>query len=167
MEINKDDTFRPIRRQNRTLDDDARIQELIASSEYGFLSLGVTENGYGYGIPVSYAYDEESDSLYFHCAPEGQKLDIMKANNKVSFCVVGVTKPIANQFTTLYESVILFGKANLELSDDEKRKALRLLVKKYSPDYGELGDNYINKSWDRTKTFKLEVEHITAKAKYK
>lgn len=167
MEINKDDTFRPIRRQNRTLDDDARIQELIANSEYGFLSLGINENGYGYGIPISYAYDEASNSLYFHCAPEGQKLDMLKVNNKVSFCVVGVTRPIADQFTTLYESVILFCKADIELSDEEKRKALRLLVKKYSPDYEELGEIYMDKSWGRTKTFKLTITHITAKAKYK
>lgn len=158
--------FREIRRQNRILDDQDRIIDLLHKSEYGFLSLGNEENGYAYGIPMSYAYDEEADTLYFHCAPEGQKLDIIRQDNKISFCIIGRTEPIANQFTTLYESVLAFGQADVTLSDEEKRKALRLLVKKYSPGFEELGEKYMDKSWDRTTVFKIKIEHITAKAKY-
>lgn len=158
--------FKEVRRQNRILEDKDRIEELLLNSEYGFLSVGTTENGYAYGIPMSYTYDRENSSLYFHCATEGQKIDIMKVNNKVSFCVVGTTQPIADQFTTLYESVIVFGKADIDLSEDEKRKALRLLVQKYSKGYEELGEKYMEKSWSRTAAFKIEIEHITAKAKY-
>lgn len=157
--------FREVRRQNRILEDKDRILELLQNSEYGFLSLGTSENGYAYGIPISYAYDRDENSLYFHCAPEGQKLDEIEKNNKVSFCVVGKTLPIAKQFTTLYESVIAFGIADINLSDEEKRKALRLLVKKYSPEYEELGETYMDKSWHRTACFKIKIEHITAKAK--
>lgn len=157
--------FREVRRQNRILEGE-RITELLINSEFGFLSLGTSENGYAYGIPISYAYEEESNSLYFHCAPEGQKLDEISKNNKVSFCVVGKTNPIANQFTTLYESVIAFGDAVTNLSDDEKRKALRLLVKKYSAGFEEIAEQYMDKSWNRTSTFKIEIKHITAKAKY-
>ncbi|QIK61289.1 pyridoxamine 5'-phosphate oxidase family protein [Dysgonomonas sp. HDW5A] len=157
--------FREVRRQNRVLEGE-RITELLINSEYGFLSLGTSENGYAYGIPISYAYEEESNLLYFHCAREGQKLDEISKNNKVSFCVVGKTDPIANQFTTLYESVIAFGDAVTNLSDDEKRKALRLLVKKYSAGFEEIAEQYMDKSWNRTSTFKIEIKHITAKAKY-
>jgi len=158
--------FREIRRKNRVLTDDNRIKELLIDSEYGFLSLGTSENGYAYGIPISFAYDKDNNSLYFHCAAEGHKLDEMKRNNKVSFCIVGNTNPIASQFTTLYESVIIFGKTDLELSYEEKRKALRLLVEKYSQGYEETGEKYMDKSWNRTFCFKLIIEHITAKAKY-
>lgn len=158
--------FREIRRQNRILEDDARIKELLIASEYGFLSLGTPDNGYGYGIPINYAYDENTNSLYFHCAPQGQKLDIMRQNNKVSFCIVGYTKPLPNQFATLYESVIAFGLANMNLSDEEKRKAMRFLVGKYSKGYEESGEKYMDKSWDKMVVFKVEIEHITAKAKY-
>lgn len=158
--------FREVRRQNRILEDKNRINELLNNSEYGFLSLGTGENGYSYGLPLSYIYDESTNSLYFHCAPEGQKLDAMAKNDKVSFCLVGITKPIAEQFTTLYESVIVFGTANTKLDDEEKRKALRLLVKKYSPGFEEIGEKYMDKSWGRTAVFKIAIEHITAKAKY-
>lgn len=157
--------FREIRRKNRELTGE-RVTELLQTAEYGFLSLGTSENGYGYGIPLSYTYDEQTDSLYFHCATAGQKLDEIRRNNKVSFCVVGHTKPIGEQFTTLYESVIIFGQAYIIKEEDEKRKALRLLVKKYSAGYEELGEKYMEGSWNRTTTFKVKVAHITAKAKY-
>lgn len=158
--------FREIRRQNRILEDEERIKELLSVSEYGFLSLGTDEDGYAYGIPISYAYDEPENVLYFHCAPDGKKLDMLKQNNKVSICIVGKTKPIADQFTTLYESVVVFGKADIQLSEDEKRKALRMLVKKYSAGFEEVGEKYMKGSWNRTATFKIVIEHITAKAKY-
>lgn len=156
--------FKEVRRQNRILEDKLRIMELLNTSEYGILNLGSDESGYGYGIPLNHAYDEKTNSLYFHCATEGKKLDIMKLNNKVSYCIVGAAKPVADKFTTLYESVIVFGKAELDLSENEKRKALRLLVKKYSQEYEELGEKYIDKSWDRTYTFKICIEHLTAKS---
>ena len=157
--------FREIRRQNRILEDKDRIEELLSGPEYGFLSLGITENGYAYGIPISYVYDKESQSLYFHCAMEGQKIDLMRKNSKVSFCIVGKIKPVASKFTTLYESVIAFGDVTLDLPDDEKHKALHLLVQKYSPGFEELGETHIQKSWNRTYTFKIEIKHISAKAK--
>jgi len=157
--------FRNIRRKNRELTGE-RICQLLDESEYGFLSLGTSENGYAYGVPLNYVFDRDSNSLYFHCASEGQKLDEIRRNNKVSFCVVGTTKPIAEQFTTLYESVIVFGEAYILDSAEEKRKALSLLVSKYSPEFETLGEKYMDKSWDRTTTFKISVKHITAKAKY-
>lgn len=158
--------FREVRRKNRILDDENRIGELLTDSEYGFLSVGITDDGYAYGVPISYAYDPGSKSLYFHCAPEGEKLDIIRKSNKVSFCVVGITEPVPNQFTTLYESVIAFGRVETDLTDEEKRKALRLLVRKYSHGFEQLGEAYMEKSWDRTNTFKVVIEHLTAKAKY-
>ncbi len=157
-------SFHNIRRQDRILDD-KRALELLQIAEYGFLSLGESENGYPYGIPISFAYDAEENALYFHCAPEGHKLRNLSRNNRVSFCVVGKTLPISEKFTTLYESVVVFGKADIHPTDEEKRKALRKLVEKYSPEYIELGETYMEKSFHRTYTFKITVERLTAKCK--
>ena len=156
--------FYKIRRQDRILDD-TRAIELLQSAEYGFLSLGKNLNGYAYGVPMSFAYNETDDALYFHCALEGQKLDNLKQNNKVSFCVVGNTKPVSEKFSTLYESVMVFGIAEIIQTEEDKRFALRKLLEKYSPNHLEMGEKYINSSLNRTLTFKLNIEHLSAKAK--
>jgi nitroimidazol reductase NimA-like FMN-containing flavoprotein (pyridoxamine 5'-phosphate oxidase superfamily) len=154
--------FHEIRRKDRILDETGAI-DLLQTGEYGFLSLGESANGYAYGIPINYVYDRPANALYFHCAPEGHKLDNLRNNNKVSFCVVGSMKHFGERFTTHYESVIVFGKAGIHLPDDEKRVALQHFVMKYAPEHTETGREYIRQAWEKTFVFKITIEHITAK----
>ncbi|ABR48427.1 pyridoxamine 5'-phosphate oxidase-related, FMN-binding [Alkaliphilus metalliredigens QYMF] len=79
--------FRELRRKDREIKNNEVIQ-IIENSDYGILST-VSQNGYPYGVPVSFVFI--NNSIYFHCATEGHKLDNILNNNKVSFCVVGET----------------------------------------------------------------------------
>lgn len=153
--------FAEIRRKDRILERDAAL-ELLERGEYGFLAMNGA-NGYGYGIPLSYV--KEDDHLYFHCAPEGYKLECLRASDRVSFCVVGKTRVISRQFTTAYESVLVFGHACLDLPDAERQHALELLVKKYAPDYEAVGAKYIEKSFHRTGIIRINIVHFSAKCK--
>src|SRR5512139_3273572 len=128
-----------MRRADRALPD-SEAQEILRAGEYGVLST-VSADGQPYGVPVSYAYTGEV--IYFHCALEGHKLDNLNSNNRVSFCVVGKTTVLPDKFATNYESVIVFGKA-VEVTSDEKHAGLVELLKKYSPDFMEKGERYIN-----------------------
>jgi hypothetical protein len=152
--------FREIRRKDRELKNDEVI-EILKNNEYGVIST-VRPNGYPYGVPISYVYI--NDSIYFHCAIEGHKLDNIKNNDKVSFCVVGKTCVLPDKFSTEYESVIIFGRAN-EVFDDEKNTALIEILNKYSPDYIEQGKEYIQKASKVTKVIRINIEHISGKAK--
>ena len=42
-----------------------------------------------------------------------------------------------------------FGTAQAQLDDEEKMKALHLLIDKLSPEFKELGDTYAHKSFNR------------------
>lgn len=153
--------FPEVRRKDRLLEEEAMIS-LLEKGEYGFLAMcGV--NGYGYGIPINFV--KEADHLYFHCAPEGYKLECLKENPKVSFCVVGQTQVVPGAFTTGYESVVVFGEIKESLSDEERRQALLLLVNKYSLAFKERGEKYIEKSFHRTHILRLDIRHLTGKCK--
>lgn len=151
--------FREMRRQDKKIDN-KEAAAILEAGEYGVLST-TGSNGYAYGVPVSYAYS--SGNIYFHCAPEGQKLDNIKHNNKVSFCVVGSTEILPGNFSTKYESVIIFGKAS-EVYDDEKREALVAILKKYSPGFMDKGMEYLKTDSCKTKVIKIEIEHVTGKS---
>jgi nitroimidazol reductase NimA-like FMN-containing flavoprotein (pyridoxamine 5'-phosphate oxidase superfamily) len=151
--------FREMRRQDKKIDNE-EAAAILEAGEYGVLSTAGS-NGYAYGVPVSYAYSR--GSIYFHCAPEGQKLDNIKHNNKVSFCVVGSTEILPGNFSTKYESVIIFGKAS-EVYDDEKREALVAILKKYSPGFMDKGMEYLKTDSCKTKVIKIEIEHVTGKS---
>jgi nitroimidazol reductase NimA-like FMN-containing flavoprotein (pyridoxamine 5'-phosphate oxidase superfamily) len=121
-----------------------------------------TPTNEGYGIPLNYAYD--GNNLYFHCAKEGSKLDYLRNNPKVSFCVVGETKVMPSQFGTLYESVIVSGYTS-EVEGTEKNEALKQLIEKYSGNFIKEGKEYIEKLIEKVTVIKLTIESLNGKAR--
>lgn len=152
--------FRKMRRQEKEINN-TEIIRVLESGLYGVLST-VGEDEYAYGVPVSYVFCD--DCIYFHCAVEGAKLYNIQYNNKVSFCVVEEAETIPEDFSMKFESVILFGKAS-EAYYDEKQKALLAILNKYSPQFMDKGRKYIENASSRTKVIKIEIEHMTGKAK--
>ncbi len=122
----------------------------------------MSSDGQPYGVPVNYAFSR--GLIYFHCATKGHKLDNLSGNNKVSFCVVGETQVLPDQFATKYESAIVFGQA-LEIFEDEKRQALLELVKKYSPEFIEKGQRYIESDERKARVYKIAIEALTGKSR--
>ncbi len=149
-----------MRRSDRAIPDN-EASELLQKGEYGVLST-VSDDGQPYGVPLSFAYT--GDAIYFHSALEGQKLDNLKENNRVSFCVIGKTEVLPEKFSTKYESAIVFGKAS-EVTGEEKQKGLLELVKKYSPGFLKEGLQYIERDGRKTRVYKIEIESLTGKAR--
>ncbi len=135
--------------------------ELLSSCEYGVLST-VDKDGQPYGVALSYIY--KNNCIYFHCALNGHKIENIENNNKVSFCVVGKTKVLPEKFSTEYESAVVFGAAS-EVQGPERNSALLWLLEKYSSGFVEEGEKYIDKLSKVTKVLKVEIEHISAKAR--
>lgn len=156
--------FREVKRKASTWNDQEQIENLLHTAPYGFLSVGITDNGYVYGVPISFVYDQEANKIYFHGAAEGQKLELLEQGKKVTFCVVGSTKVIPEKFTTAYESVMVFGTIDLHLSDDEKRKVMNLVIQKFSSEYKTMGEKMVERSLDKISAYSIDIQHITGKA---
>ena len=155
--------MREMRRKDRLLTP-AEATKILAEGTVGILSLnGRDENDYAYGVPVGYALD--GSRIYIHCAPVGEKIDRIHANNRVSFCVVGAVEVLADQFATNYASAIAFGRAAEVEDEDEKRKALLAFLDKYSADFVESGKQYIAKFNAQTKVLRIDVVKITGKSR--
>ncbi len=154
--------FTRMRRQDRELAD-AEIESILNRGLYGVLSMQGPD-GYGYGVPLSYVYD--GGAIYFHAALEGKKLDCLRRNNKVSFCVVGQAEPMTEKFSMRYRSVMAFGKIH-EVKGEEKMEALLKLVDKYANDeaYRERGRGHAVEGLAKTAVLRLEIERLTGKAR--
>lgn len=150
--------FREMRKQDRKMTEEEAI-DLLIRGEYGILST-TDQNGYAYGVPLSYVYSERS--ILFHSATVGHKLDNINNNEKVSFCVVGNTEIIPEKFTTKFESVIVFGRVTI-LEGEDKKRGLLALVEKYSKDFLEKGKAYIDSDMILTTVFKVDIEHFSGK----
>jgi hypothetical protein len=151
---------RKIRRTDRAISE-SEAKGILEKGEFGILSTA-SSDGQPYGVPISYSYTE--NVIYFHCAIEGHKLENLRKNNRVSFCVVGKTEVLPEKFATRYESAIVFGKA-FELTDDEKHKGLLEIVKKYSAGFIKEGLQYIEDAVDKARVYKIVIESITGKSR--
>ena len=151
-----------VRRQDRLLEEE-NAYHLLRNGEFGVLSM-VKDNGDAYGIPINYVWDG-TETIYLHCAPEGEKLRSISQHPEVSFCVVGRTNVISNKFTTEYESIVITCHACTGLLPEERMHALRLFLAKYSPDDLVTGLKYAEKSFHRTEIIRLNVLRFSGKCK--
>ena len=153
--------FRDMRRKRQqTTEEEAR--RILIEGTSGVLALS-GDDGYTYAVPISYALD--GDKIYFHSAPTGHKIDSMRRNDRVSFCVIGQDRIVEEQFTTYFKSAIAFGRIRIieDDADPEKRRGLELLAAKYSPTVDkELFDKEMLKMKACVVPV-LDIEHLTGK----
>jgi nitroimidazol reductase NimA-like FMN-containing flavoprotein (pyridoxamine 5'-phosphate oxidase superfamily) len=152
--------FRGMRRRRQELPE-AEAVAMLRSCSSGVLAVQ-GDDEYPYAVPLSFAY--EDGKLYFHSAPAGHKIDALERSDKASFCAIAADDVVQSTFTTHFRSVVVFGRLRMLTDDGEKRKALELLARKYSPDYVAAAGDEIDGAWKRVCALELAIEHMTGKA---
>ena len=148
--------FRKMRRSDKEMSKEMTLA-LLSRGQEGVLGT-IGENGYPYTVVVNYVY--LNDKLYFHCAKIGQKIDNIKFNNKVSFSVFDNVEVIGEELTTHYQSLVVFGKANVI---ETSKEILLALVNKYVDLDQEKVMKMIDKEINVTAIVEIEIDHITGK----
>lgn len=154
--------FTEMRRRDRQLGED-EARAILEAGEYGILAT-VGEDGQPMGTPLSYVVD--GGCIWFHGAKAGQKQQNMAVQPKVCFTVVGATQPIFdNNFTTLFESAMVYGTVSDVADEPEKERILLLICRKYLPDHMDKAAEYVRGSLAQTMLQRISIDHITGKAK--
>ena len=120
------------------------------------------DDGYPYGQPINYFYNEEDGKIYFHSAKAGHKIDAIKRDNKVSFCVYDQGTPEEGQWWLNFKSVIVFGRVEI-IEDKEKMFDIaRKLSWRFIQDK-EFIESEIVRLGERTFMFALVPENMIGK----
>ena len=106
--------FRELIRKNRKLSTEECI-DLLRSKTRGVLSVN-GDDGYPYGMPMNHLYNEEDGKIYFHCGKIGHRLDALRRDARVSFCVYDRGYRLEGEWALNVKSVIVFGQ--IEIVDD-------------------------------------------------
>ncbi len=74
-----------MRRKDREVTDMAVIEEILQSCKTCHVAM--IDGSEPYVVPLSYGWERNGNvlTLYFHCAWEGRKLEILRKNNRVCF----------------------------------------------------------------------------------
>ena len=97
--------FRKMRRSPQALSHEESV-ELLKTETRGVMSVQ-GDDGYPYGFPINHYYDEETNRLYFHGANFGHRIDAVKRDPKVSYCVYGGEYQNEGDWAKYVKSVII------------------------------------------------------------
>ena len=122
-----------MRRKDREVLDPEEIFDMLNRCDT--IRIGMRGEGYPYVVPVSFGAERVDGKtvVYFHCAREGMKVDLLRADPHV--CVEGDifirTEPTDHGITTRYESVIGFGICEFPEDREEIIHGLKVLTEHY------------------------------------
>ncbi|HOR12791.1 MAG TPA: pyridoxamine 5'-phosphate oxidase family protein [Clostridia bacterium] len=149
-----------MRRKDR---EQSREFALKAVDECEYVALAtINEDGSPYCVPMTIVH--ENDSIYFHAAKEGKKLENIRRNPAVSLACVSKNRTIEKEFTVAYESAIVEGTAAEVVSPDEKARILYLLCVRHSPSALENAKAAIEKELANLSVIEIKIKSISGKA---
>ena len=153
-----------VRRKDREINDYSKIIEII--NDCDCCRLGLVDNNEAYIIPMNFGYDiiDGNILLYFHCANEGRKIDLLPKQSVVSFEMDTKHRltegNLGCDFSFLYQSIMGTGTVK-EVSDiDEKIYGLQKIMAHYTnKTQWEFNEKVLNV----TKVLKLSVSALSCK----
>lgn len=148
-----------MRRSERKITDRNEIDAIIRSSLV--CRLAFAGGGRPYIVPLCFGL--LGDTLYFHSASEGKKIDLLRDNPEVCFefdngCEL-VLAESSCQIGMNYQSVIGIGRASIVTDPEERKIALDTIVRQYVTDVTDFSEE----SLKRTLVFKVEITEMTGK----
>ncbi len=148
-----------MRRKDREITSRPVIDEIIRSAN--LMRIAMVDEEMPFLVPVFYAFD--GNSLYFHSAQAGRKIDILKRNNDVCF-EISVDHDIieseeACDFEAKHRTVIGLGKAFFVEDEPQKIKALNMIVGNFTDRKFE----YPKTNLARTAVIRIDIKSVKGK----
>ncbi len=148
-----------MRRSDKEITDRSEIDDILGRAS--ICHLGLNDRGECYVVPVNYGYD--GSCLYVHSAREGRKIDILRADKRLSFTVYTdlhmQESDKACSFTMKYKSVMGRGMATLIDDPALKEDALRIIMRHYSQEEFSFDPARV----DKIVIIKIEIQGMTGK----
>ena len=148
-----------MRKAEREIKDPVELEDVFRRAEV--CRLAMVDDGEPYIVPLNFGYRD--GCLFFHCAREGRKLDILRKNPKVCFELEADVRLVKGEkachWSTSYESVIGWGTATISLEEKEVKEGLEVLMSHYTEGPFEFDP----RSLSLTASIKVKVERMTGK----
>lgn len=154
-----------MRRHEKAMTDRVQIDDVIRGSTV--CRVAMSDGDQPYVVPLCFGYD--GTAVYFHCALEGRKIEVLRRNPRVclEFDLAGnlVRGDQACMWSIEYRSVIAFGTAELVHDPAGKRYALGLLMGQYADPAHQF--SFPDDQVARTTVIKVVLNEISGKQSIK
>ncbi len=152
-----------MRKKEREITNFKEIEEIIEKSDVCHIAL--SSDNIPYIVTMNFGYKKsDNPALFFHCAGEGKKIDIIKRNNTVCFQMdidhELVKADMGCQCSMQYRSVVGMGKISFITKKEDKIEALNILMNHYT---GEEQHPFEEEMINRTYILRLDIDEISGK----
>ena len=154
-----------MRRKERELTDISEIESIIRASDV--CRIAFANDNVPYIVTMNFGYvGGKNQCLYFHCAPDGRKLLMIRRNNYVCFEMdthhVIFKGDKGCEWGMNYSSIVGYGKIFVVDNSKEKLAGLGHIMDHYG---GSGVYSYDENVLTRTTILRLEISEITGKRK--
>jgi len=151
-----------IRRSEKAISSAEEMVGIIRGQPY--MTIAMCSDGEPYLVTVNHAYDADKNSLYFHCAPEGRKVDVLRANPRVWGQVLEDRGYVRGECDYDYRCVEFEGRAVMVTDEDERRRALELLIEKLEEAPDDAKKRHMAEpSLGKVAVFRIDIRSMTGK----
>jgi len=152
-----------VRRKDREIRDRAEIRSILQKADV--CRLAMSDNNVPYIVTMNFGVKNGGESLYFHCAGAGKKVDILKKNNLVCFQAdmehEFFLHSISCGCSMKYRSVVGMGRITFVTEAAEKTQGLKTIMEHYT---GESSPPFKEELVERTTVLRLDIQEISGKA---
>ncbi|MCU0461255.1 MAG: pyridoxamine 5'-phosphate oxidase family protein [Bacteroidales bacterium] len=154
-----------MRKKNKEVTDIQEIERIISRADV--CRIAFADMNTPYIVTMNFGYSGgEKKYLWFHCANEGRKLDLIRKNNYVCFEMDTdhdiVEGSLACDFSMKYSSIVGYGYISIVDDPDEKKKGLNQIMFHYT---GKKDFSYKPEILAITTILRLEITELTGKHK--
>jgi nitroimidazol reductase NimA-like FMN-containing flavoprotein (pyridoxamine 5'-phosphate oxidase superfamily) len=150
-----------MRRKDKELTDIRQAEDILNMGRLCHIAMANGDEPYL--VTVNYGY--KSGCIYFHSAPEGRKIEMIRNNPNVCFMIYSDDLLVPGEnpckdWSMKYRSVIGYGKATILKNHVEKTEGLNILMEHYSKK-GPF--KFGAKNLEETTVVKIDIENISGK----
>jgi nitroimidazol reductase NimA-like FMN-containing flavoprotein (pyridoxamine 5'-phosphate oxidase superfamily) len=119
--------MKDIRRKEKKIKSKEEIIYILKKTKY--ITIAMCTDNVPYLVTLTHCYDSKNNSIYFHCAKEGKKIDILKQNNVVWGQALIDNGYVEGKCDHLYATTQFKGTITFIEDFDEKIHALKIMIK--------------------------------------
>lgn len=151
-----------LRRVEKEISEKEVLLEILKKGKYTTISM--CKENEAYLVTMSYGYDNKKNSLYFHCAKEGQKIDFIKYNANVCGTVIE-DKGYEEGCGQAFRSVVFRGVMEVVESLQEKKYGFNILLNQLEKDPELIKHKFLKKdeTYENAGMLRLDIMYITGK----
>jgi nitroimidazol reductase NimA-like FMN-containing flavoprotein (pyridoxamine 5'-phosphate oxidase superfamily) len=154
--------MRGIRRKEKEITEAAEMNAILKQANY--ITVAMCLDDEPYLATLSHGFDAENHCIYFHCAQEGKKIDILKKNNLVWGQALRDDGYAAGKCDHLYATTQFRGRVTFIADENEKRHALRVMIDQLEEEPDEVyAEQVTDKSVKRVGIGRIDIEAMTGK----